>query len=86
MMKLATSANGSSHVRVIFPKLLWSVVTGDHKIFVEKYNRGPFDLGIGNRKPISPDLDKMPKVMNVKVVKDDGLLPLVTIPPLGLGL
>jgi hypothetical protein len=83
MMKLATSANGGSHMRVIFPKLLWSVVTGDHKVFVEKYNRGPFDFGIGDRKLISPDLDKMTKAKGVEVIKDDSFLPLVAIPPLG---
>jgi len=82
-MKLAASADGGSHHRVIFPKLLRSVVAGDHKIFVKEYNSGPLDLSIGYGELIGPYLKEMPKDMSVEVVKDDSFLTLISIPPSG---
>ena len=83
MVELAASADGGGHHRVIFPKLLRSVVAGDHKIFVKQNNRGLLDLGVGDRELIGPDLKEMPKDMSVEVVKDDSFLTLISIPPLG---
>mgnify|MGYP007090463668 CR=1 FL=1 len=86
MMELAASADGGGHHRVIRPKLLWSVVTGNHKIFVKQYNRGLLDLGVGDRELIGPDLKQMPKERSVEVFKDDSFLTLISIPPLVRGL
>jgi len=83
MVELAASADGGSHHRVIFPKLLRSVVTGNHKIFVKQNNRGTFDLSVGDRELIGPDLKQMPKDMSVEVVKDDSFLTFISIPPSG---
>lgn len=83
MVKLATSADGGSHHRVIFPKLLRSVVAGDHKIFVKEYNSGLLDFSVGDRELIGPYLKEMPKDRSVEVVKDDSFLTLISIPPLG---
>jgi len=86
MMKLASSADSGSHHRVISPKLLWSVIARDHKIFVKENNRGAFDLCIGDWEAIGPDLKVMPKAFKVEVVKDDSFLTLIAIPPFGLSL
>jgi len=83
-MKLAATADGSRHHRVIRPNLLRSVVTGDHKVFVKQYNRGPLDFCIGDRELIGPDLKVMPKDRSFEVVKDDSFLTLISIPPFGL--
>jgi len=81
VVELASSADSLRHHRVIWPKLLRSVVAGDHKVFVKQYNRGLLDLGIGDREAIGPDLKQMPKERSVEVVKDDSFLTLISIPP-----
>jgi hypothetical protein len=83
VVELAPSADGGSHHRVIFPKLLRSVVAGDHKIFVKQNNRGRLDFSVGDRELIGPDLKEMPKDRSVEVVKDDSFLTLISIPPFG---
>jgi len=85
-MKLATASDSGRHHRVIRPNLLGSVITGYHKIFVKQYNRGTFDLCVGDREAIGPDLKQMPKAKSFEVVKDDSFLTLIAIPPLGLSL
>jgi len=86
MMELAPSADGLRHHRVIRPQLLRSVIGGNHKVFVKQNNRGAFDLCVGDRVAIGPDLKVMPKAFKVEVVKDDSFLTFIAIPPFGLGL
>ena len=86
MVELASSADSLRHHRVIRPKLLWSVVAGDHKIFVKQNNRGRLDLSVGDRELIGPDLKVMPKDRSVEVLKDDSFLTLISIPPFVGGL